>query len=397
MQNVFNNLENIFISRPHKHKCTLISFLNFKFIEFNIMYKNYGIIQMDKYRTNNINNCYCFCRESYSDNSSSEQIPDMIGCDECQEWYHAECVMLDEKQMKKFLNTKKTKFICPRCCYYEYNDYYKYFKSLHWKCDLIQINDIYNILLPKKNNIILCNDEKINGINRLLLWIKSWQNDVNKFINIILKSHKILSDFTESEIFITQYLLNCGEISSIATLELYILKILMRFIGKSAIWNNHQGIRQLNLHELPLNIIENKLLPKYENNNNNNNNIYKNKLIIDFIKSIINDIKNCKELLYECYIDIYLIRSIGIHYTTHMRRKKKGPYRVKLILEQLNHILLLEINQCNKILINKKLLDNEGDEYVTAQFENDNRWLKYVNDSISMRKQDLKMLKDKIL
>ena len=50
-----------------------------------------------------------------------QEIPEMLGCEDCGEWYHAECVMLDEKQMKKFLNTRKQDSDV-ECCYYEYNE-----------------------------------------------------------------------------------------------------------------------------------------------------------------------------------------------------------------------------------------------------------------------------------
>jgi len=158
------------------------------------------------------------------------------------------------------------------------------------------------------------------------------------------------------------------------------LKILMRFIGKSTIWNNHDGVRQLNLHELNIKDIEERLLPKYKD---------KSKLLTDFMLSICEDIKKSKMLLHDMYIDLYLIKSIGTHYTTHMRRKKKGPLRVKLINKRLEHIIDLEMMQCDHLRNNKQALEQEGDQYVEAQFENNNSvWLKYVNDSISMKKVD---------
>ena len=175
---------------------------------------------------------------------------------------------------------------------------------------------------------ILCNCGLVNGFHRLISWIKIWQNDVNAFIDSICNSHKILSDFNDEEIFITEYLLNNGQISGIFSSELLMLKILMRYIGKSAIWNNHDGIRQLQLHELPQNVIEKELLTKYTKQ--------KSKLLNDFLLSIIEDIKKCKEFLYDIYIDLYLIKRIGLHYTQHMRRKKKGPARVKMILNRLD-------------------------------------------------------------
>ena len=85
---------------------------------------------------------------------------------------------------------------------------------------------------------------------------------------------------------------------------------------------------------------------------------------------------------------MYLIKSIGVHYSTHMRRKKNGPKKVKRVLRRLDQVLDLEMAQCPEIRSNRTELDVEGEQYVTAQFENDNRWLKYVNDSISMKKAD---------
>ena len=46
--------------RPHIDKCELNKWIDFQFLQFNIMYHSRGIIQMDKYRTNAVNNCYCF-------------------------------------------------------------------------------------------------------------------------------------------------------------------------------------------------------------------------------------------------------------------------------------------------------------------------------------------------
>ncbi len=43
---------------------TIFDELNELFI--NIMYRNGGVISMDEFRSNNINNCYCFCRFNYT-------------------------------------------------------------------------------------------------------------------------------------------------------------------------------------------------------------------------------------------------------------------------------------------------------------------------------------------
>eukprot|EP01083_Nonionella_stella_P010431 29742_1 len=381
MREVVVELNALYGSRPHPDKCELVDWINFQYMQFTIMYHNRGFIQMDKYRSNNINNCYCLCRFSYTQQmrENDEEIPEMIGCDECAEWYHAECIMLDEKQMKRFLNTKKQKFVCPRCCYYEYNDDYKYFASLHWNSDLVALSDLSDLIENVPHGVVLCHCDIVNAVKRLVSWCKIWQNDVNTFLDSICSSHHILSDFNDEEIFIVEYLLNCGQISGIFTSELLILKILMRFIGKSTIWNNHEGVRQLTLHELPIDVIESELIPKYKE---------KSKLLTDFMISICEDIANSKALLYDIYIDLYLIKAIGVHYTTHMRRKKKGPLRVKLINQQLEHMMQLELKECDALAQNKLSLEQEGDEYVHAQFEDDNRWLKYVNDSISMKKND---------
>ncbi len=54
-----------------------------------------------KYRSNNMNDCYCFCRFDYTQEmrENNEEILGMIGCAEL---YHSECIMLDGKQMKIF-------------------------------------------------------------------------------------------------------------------------------------------------------------------------------------------------------------------------------------------------------------------------------------------------------
>eukprot|EP01084_Bolivina_argentea_P214802 364637_1 len=182
MNNIFNKLDELYFYRPHKDKCSLIKWINFQFLQFNIMYKNNGIIQMDKYRLNTVDHCYCICRFTYTQNmkENNEKIPEMIGCEDCAEWYHAECIMLDDKDMRKFFNSKRTKFICPRCCYYEYNNFYKHFPSLQWnQIDLVKLNELENIINinnenNNNNNIILCHSDLIDGVNRLVSWIKIW-------------------------------------------------------------------------------------------------------------------------------------------------------------------------------------------------------------------------------
>ena len=46
--------------------------------------------------------CYCICRRPYSGF--------MIGCDECEEWYHGSCIGLSESKADKF-----DKYVCVRC------------------------------------------------------------------------------------------------------------------------------------------------------------------------------------------------------------------------------------------------------------------------------------------
>ena len=62
--------------------------------------------------------------------------------------------------------------------------------------------------------------------------------------------------------------------------------------------------------------------------------------------------------------------------------------KVKRILKRLEQVLRLDMAQCPEMVEMKGELDQEGDEYVNAQFENNNEWLKYVNDSISMKKTE---------
>jgi hypothetical protein len=46
---------------------------------------------------------YCICRQPYEGF--------MIGCDNCEEWYHGPCVGISEDQAEKF-----DKYVCVRCC-----------------------------------------------------------------------------------------------------------------------------------------------------------------------------------------------------------------------------------------------------------------------------------------
>ena len=46
---------------------------------------------------------YCICRRAYSGF--------MIGCDECEEWYHGNCIGVSESRADRF-----DKFACVRCC-----------------------------------------------------------------------------------------------------------------------------------------------------------------------------------------------------------------------------------------------------------------------------------------
>ena len=46
---------------------------------------------------------YCLCRRPYDGF--------MIGCDECEEWYHGQCIGISESQAEKF-----DRFVCVRCC-----------------------------------------------------------------------------------------------------------------------------------------------------------------------------------------------------------------------------------------------------------------------------------------
>ena len=48
---------------------------------------------------------YCLCRQPYQNGIF------MIGCDQCDDWYHPACVGLTEPQANKI-----KKYICPRCC-----------------------------------------------------------------------------------------------------------------------------------------------------------------------------------------------------------------------------------------------------------------------------------------
>ena len=48
---------------------------------------------------------YCLCRQPYQNGIF------MIGCDQCDDWYHPACVGLTEQQANKI-----KKYICPRCC-----------------------------------------------------------------------------------------------------------------------------------------------------------------------------------------------------------------------------------------------------------------------------------------
>merc|ERR1712079_180097 len=101
--------------------------------------------------------------------------------------------------MKKYLNTKKTKFLCPRCSYYERNDFYKSFPSLHWTSDLVPLSELEAVLsggrkqnengkeenegddvdMDMDDGPILCHCDVVNGVTRLVSWIKVWQQDVN--------------------------------------------------------------------------------------------------------------------------------------------------------------------------------------------------------------------------
>ena len=61
--------------------------------------------------TNNVNNSnrYCYCWENVDD--------DLLGCDSCDEWYHAKlCLFMSNSEFKRYNGTRK-KFECPDCKY----------------------------------------------------------------------------------------------------------------------------------------------------------------------------------------------------------------------------------------------------------------------------------------
>lgn len=251
---------------------------------------------------------------------------------------------------------------------------------------------------------------------------------------------------------------NAGEISSILTPELCILKCMLRFLGDSSVWNNH-GIRQPALHQLSIKFIdeildaakqseiEDKVSDvkmddelmvngKQEKEDDDDSkdievqstpksliidgNIKQktfdfgriqklklNNLMLSFLQQTKCDIIQAQKMFYDCYVDIFLVRAIGIHYASHMRRKKVGPYRVKLILGQLDHVLEMEIKQCPMVAASRSELENQAEDYISNEFvvvgsgrrqrnnggdgsdmSSTSEWLKYVNDSINMRRND---------
>jgi len=54
---------------------------------------------------------YCLCQRIHHPNGGNS----FIGCDLCENWFHAECVNLSEKAFKKLKNNPNSQFFCDFC------------------------------------------------------------------------------------------------------------------------------------------------------------------------------------------------------------------------------------------------------------------------------------------
>ena len=51
---------------------------------------------------------YCLCGKPMKDDD-----PGVIGCDFCEEWFHAKCLRMSDAGLKRALQSKKWR--CPKC------------------------------------------------------------------------------------------------------------------------------------------------------------------------------------------------------------------------------------------------------------------------------------------
>ena len=63
-----------------------------------------GQKQLKEKNDKNERTVYCICRE--------EERPGMIGCDNCDEWYHTQCLSLSKDEVKRLSNEN---WSCPNC------------------------------------------------------------------------------------------------------------------------------------------------------------------------------------------------------------------------------------------------------------------------------------------
>ncbi len=70
--------------------------------------------------------------------------------------------------------------------------------------------------------------------------------------------------------------------------------------------------------------------------------------------------------------------------------------KVKLVIQRFNQILKMELKECKKLLNHKEMLEEKGEQFVNQQFTSDDtEWLKYVNESVSLKKTDKMQCKTK--
>ncbi len=50
---------------------------------------------------------YCHCRKPYEDE-------DMIGCENCEEYYHPECIGMSKEEFQYFVE-RDDEYFCPAC------------------------------------------------------------------------------------------------------------------------------------------------------------------------------------------------------------------------------------------------------------------------------------------
>ena len=70
----------------------------------NDLCKVKGQKQLKEKNDKNERTVYCICRE--------EERPGMIGCDNCDEWYHTQCLSLSKDEVKRLSNEN---WSCPNC------------------------------------------------------------------------------------------------------------------------------------------------------------------------------------------------------------------------------------------------------------------------------------------